>query len=205
MPRYRKILLVVVPIGILALGGRLWSHKREMKWQALLLESKKQDKILVAEFGRKMEELQARGLIDNAGALKSELEKYYNAGAWNGTDSNIMIIAEGRYKRSPVAGLTVLAELCRVFDSNAEMSEWISEAFNTFAYKDRDRFVKAVAKVDPVSFDCLPKDFDLSWAEGAPENYQPENEKFLAYLQASPLKENPNIKKLSVQLEYLRK
>lgn len=205
MTIYRKIILAVVAIAILVLGVRYWSQKREKEWQAMLLESKKWDEIRVAEFGRNMEKLQARGLINNAGALKSELGKYYNAGKWNGIDSDIILLAEESYKRSPAAGLTVLGELCLVFDSNAEMTEWISENLNTLAYKDRDRFVKAAAKVEPASFDCLPKYFDFSWAEGAPENYQPENEKFLAYLQASPLKENPNIKKLSVQLEYLRK
>lgn len=205
MPRYRKILLVAVPIVVITLGVRFWNQKREMEWQAVLLESKKQDQINVAEFGRKMEKLQARGLINNAGALKSELGKYYNAGKWNGIDSNIILLAEESYKRSPVAGLAVLDGLCRVFDSNAEMTEWISEDLNTFAYKDRARFVKAAAALDPTSFDCLPKNLDLIWAKGIPENYQPENEKFLSYLQASPLKENSNIKKLSVQLEYLRK
>lgn len=204
MRKFRIMILITVALILLLLGLKLWHQKREKEWQAVLAESKKQDEIRIAEFGRKMDAFQAQGLISNAGALKSEVGTYYNSGKWNGP-SKVILLAEERYERSPVAGLMLFEELCRVFNYNAEMSEWISEDFNTFAFKDRERFIKAVAGQDPSSFNCLPGYFDLSWAEGVPEDFQSENEKFLSFLQASSLKENPNIKKLSAQLKYLKK
>ena len=205
MTKRRIIGGAAIALVVLILSIILWHQKREREWQAVLAESEIQDRLSVAEFGRKVDKLQARGIIKNAAAFKSELGAYYNSGRWNGIDSKVMILAHDSYKRSPVAGLEIYEELCRVFENNAEMTEGISEDFNTFAYQDRERFVKAVAAIESNSFACLPKCFDLSWAEGIPENYQPENDKFLSFLQASPLKDNPNVKKISAQLEYLKK
>ncbi|OGR81925.1 MAG: hypothetical protein A2X32_05480 [Elusimicrobia bacterium GWC2_64_44] len=205
MKNYRLLWVIAIVLALLGSALKLWHQKREREWQAVLLESDRQDAIRVAEFGRRMGEFQAKGLINNAGALKSELGVYYNEGKWNGPDSKVMLLAEERYKRSPKAGLMVFEELCRVFDNNAEMSEWISEDFNTFAYKDPAKFARAAAGLSPASFDCLPKYLDLGWAQGAPEDVQPENDKLLAYLRAYPVKGNPNVRKLITQLEYLRK
>lgn len=205
MSKYRILVGVVIALGVLALSLKLWSQKRERDWQLVLAESKIQDELRIAEFGRKIDKLQAQGTIDNAVAFKSELGVYYNSGRWNGLDSKVMLLAQERDKLSPAAGLAVYDELCRVFENNAEMTEWISEDFNSFAYGDREKFLKAVAGIPPDSFECLPKYFDLSWARATGDNFQLENEKFLNYINGSSLKNNPNIAKIVSQLEHLRK
>ena len=190
--------LLVLAGGVLYGKYRLDRHKDILRQQEI--EFDKEQAALQERFGRQMESLQRSGVIASAKVYKDELNKYTS----NSGTCNLFPLAEKVYKKNAKSGLLVFEALCSVFESNAEMTEWLDEEINTYLYKDTDRFISAAAALRENDFACISPQIELSWARtgaSAELDIAYESRRLASKLRAGKHGDNPNVKKIILQLE----